>query len=110
MYLPDNSVSIWYVDIIENIEYDKDRVAIFIDKYIDVIFTPQGDVKIDDRVVLDEAFQIGDISKDQYDSALIECDMIITELCSDVVKTEFMCSKILYYVNDRIDKGEEQIY
>lgn len=110
MYLPDNSVSIWYVDVIENIEYDKDGVAIFIDKYIDVIFTPQGDVKIDDRDELDEAFQIGDISKDQYDSALIECDMIITELCSDVVKTEFMCSKILYYVNDRIDKGEEQIY
>lgn len=110
MYLPDNSVSIWYVDIIENIEYDKDGVAIFIDKYIDVIFTPQGDVKIDDRDELDEAFQIGDISKDQYDSALIECDKIITELCSDVVKTEFMCSKILYYVNDRIDKGEEQIY
>ena len=36
--------------------------------------------------------------------------MIITELCSDAEKTEFMCSKILYYINDRIDKGEEQIY
>jgi predicted RNA-binding protein associated with RNAse of E/G family len=108
MYLPDNSVSVWYVDVIENIEYDMDGVAVFIDKYIDVIFTPQGDVKIDDRDELDEAFQSGDISKNQYDSALIECDLIITELCSDVVKTEILCSKILSNVNDRIDNGEEQ--
>jgi len=108
MYLPDDSISIWYVDVIENIEYDEDGVAVFIDKYLDVIFTPQGDLKIDDRDELDEAYQNGDISKDQYDAALRECDLIIKELCSDVSKTESMCSKILNYVKGRIDQGEEQ--
>jgi predicted RNA-binding protein associated with RNAse of E/G family len=108
MYLPDDSVSLWYVDVIESIEYDKDGVAVFIDKYLDVIFTPQGDIKIDDRVELDEAFRSGDITKDQYDAALRECDLIISELCSDITKTEFICSKILCHVYDRIAKGEKR--
>lgn len=108
MYLPNQSISIWYVDIIESIEYDTDGVAVFIDKYLDVIFTPQGDVKIDDRDELDEAFHSGELSKEQYDSALEECDLILAELCSDVAKTEAICTKILCYVNDRIDKGEKE--
>ena len=107
-YLPDNSVSIWYADIIENIEYDSDGTAVFIDKYLDVTFTPQGDVSVDDRHELDEAFQSGDISKEQYDSALKEGDLILKEYCSDISKTEVWCNKILFYVNDRIKNGEKQ--
>lgn len=104
-------VSLWYVDIIENIEYDTDGVAIFVDKYLDVIFTPQGDMRIDDRHELDEAFQSGELTQEQYDSALKECDLIVEEYCSDIEKianTEVFCSKILSYVNDRIAKGEKQ--
>jgi predicted RNA-binding protein associated with RNAse of E/G family len=98
MYLPDDSVSIWYVDIIERVEYDPDGVAAFIDKYLDVIFTPQGDVSIDDRDELDAAFNSGELSEDQYRSALAECDRIINELCSDIKKTETVCGKILAYI------------
>ncbi|MCL2773193.1 MAG: DUF402 domain-containing protein [Oscillospiraceae bacterium] len=111
MYLPDNSVSIWYVDVIENIGYDTDGVVIFIDKYLDVTFTPQGDMGIADRDELDEALKSGDITQEQYDAALSECDLIIDELCSDIEKikkTEVLCDKILSYVNDRIKKGEKQ--
>ena len=107
-YLPDNSVSIWYADIIENIEYDSDGVAVFIDKYLDVTFTPQGDVSVDDRHELDEALQSGDISKEQYDSALKEGDLILEEYCSDISKTAVWCNKILSHVNDRIKNGEKQ--
>jgi len=107
-YLPDNFVSIWYADIIENIEYDSDGTAVFIDKYLDVTFTPQGDVSVDDRHELDEALQSGDITKEQYDSALKEGDLILGEYCSDISKTEVWCSKILSYVNDRIKNGEKQ--
>ena len=49
--------SIWYVDVIDGIEYDEDGIAVFIDKYLDVIFTPEGDVKIDDRDELDDREQ-----------------------------------------------------
>jgi predicted RNA-binding protein associated with RNAse of E/G family len=113
-YLPkkffrkNQKISIWYADIIENIEYDTDGVAVFIDKYLDVYFTPQGDIKIDDRDELDEAYKSGELSQSQYDSALKECDLIIGELCSDIVKTEILCNKILSYVNDKIKLGEKQ--
>ena len=102
IYKPDNSISVWYVDVIENIEHDTDGVIIFVDKYLDVCFTPQGEVIIDDRDELDEAYQTGSISKEQYDAALKECDLIIDELCSDIAETELVCSKILSYVYDRI--------
>lgn len=48
-------VTVWYVDVIEGIEYDPDGVAVYIDKYLDVVFTPHGDIKIDDRDELDES-------------------------------------------------------
>ena len=107
-YLPDNSVSVWYVDIIENIEYDTDGVAVFIDKYLDVSFTPQGDVGIADRNELDEAYNSGELSKEQYKTALKECDLVIEELLSDIVKTEHICDKILFYINEKIMHGEKE--
>ena len=98
------SVSIWYTDVIENIEYDSDGVAVFIDKYLDVVFTPQGDVVIDDRDELDAALQSGDISKEQYDSALKESNVIVEEYCSDIIKTELLCYKILNNIYEKINK------
>ena len=107
-YLPNNKVSLWYVDIIEGIEFDKDGVAVFIDKYLDVTFTPQGDARIDDRDELDEAFESGELSREQYDEALKEGEDIMKELCSDIAKTEDLCDKLLIYVNGKIAKGEKQ--
>jgi predicted RNA-binding protein associated with RNAse of E/G family len=101
------SVSVWYVDIIEDIEYDSDGVAIFIDKYLDVCFTPQGDVMIDDRDELDEAYHSGELSRKQYDAAIEEGDAVISAFCSDVVSTEIFCSNILSHINDIISKGQE---
>jgi predicted RNA-binding protein associated with RNAse of E/G family len=103
-----NSVSVWYVDIIENLEYDTGGVAVFVDKYLDVCFTPQGDVYIDDRDELDAAYQFGELTKEQYDAALVESDLIIHDLCSNIEATEIFCSNILAYVNDRISQGEKQ--
>jgi len=112
-YLPksffrkNQKISVWYVDIIEGIEYDTDGVAVFVDKYLDVVFTAKGDFIIDDRHELDEAYHSGELSKEQYEAALRECDLIIDELCSDVKKTEMICGKILAYVNERIAQGEK---
>lgn len=108
-YLPDNTVSIWYADIVENIEYDPDGVAVFVDKYLDVTFTPQGDVSIDDRDELDAAFQSGELSEQQYAAAIEEGDAVVKEYCSDLAKTESICYKILFYVLEKIKNGEKQI-
>ena len=108
MYLPDNSISMWYVDVIEDIIYDPDGVAVFIDKYLDVTFTPQGDVIIADRNELDEAYNSCELSKEQYDAALKECGLIIAELCSDIERTKNVCDKILSYVSNKIRNGENE--
>lgn len=98
--------SVFYVDITDGIEYDQDGIAVYIDKYLDVIFTPEGDIKIDDRDELDAAFKMGDISKEQYDTALIEGDKILEELCTDISKTDRWCADIRQIVEDRIAAGE----
>lgn len=106
MYSPDDVMSICYIDIIENIEYDPDGVAVFIDKYLDVDFTPTGDVGIYDRDELDEAFEAGELSDKQYKEALDECDKVIEEYCSDIPKTIEKFDKILEYVNSLIKRNE----
>ncbi len=97
-----HSVSVWYVDVIEGFEYDSDGVMAYIDKYLDVVFTPQGDVKIDDRDELDEALQTGDITQEQYQSALAECDRILEQYCADIEETELFCLELLEYVQTQI--------
>lgn len=103
MFLPDKRVSTWYVDVIEETEFDADGVAVFVDKYLDVLFTPQGDVIVDDRDELDAAFQSGELTEEQYGSALREGDAIIDELCSDIPATEEWCRNILEAVEKKID-------
>ncbi len=98
--------SIWYVDVTDGIEYDEDGIAVYIDKYLDVIFTPEGDVKVDDRDELDEAYRAGDISREQYDAALLEGDRILQELCADIPATNRWCARIRQIAEDRIAAGE----
>lgn len=96
--------SIWYVDVIDGIEYDENGIAVFIDKYLDVIFTPEGDVKIDDRDELDAAYHNGELSEEQYREALEECDKIISDLCADIQATDIWCSKIREIVESKMKK------
>ena len=98
--------SIWYVDVIDGMEYDEYGIAMFIDKYLDVIFTPEGDVKIDDRDELDEAFNSGELIKEQYESAISECEEILKDYCEDIRQTEAWCARIRQLVEDRIAHGE----
>lgn len=107
-YLPNNIMSICYIDMIESVEYDPDGVAVFIDKYLDVDFTPQGDVSIYDRDELDEAYKSGELSDGQYNAALSECDKVIAEYCSDINKSISIFNKILTLVYERIKNGEIQ--
>lgn len=94
-FLPDKKVSVWYVDVIDRLEYDEDGVAVIIDEYLDVIFTPQGDVVLADRDELDNAYSLGELTREQYDEAILEGDSIINDLCKDIQATEVWCRKIL---------------
>lgn len=110
MFLPDKRVSAWYVDVIEEAAYDADGVAVFVDKYLDVIFTPQGDVVIDDRDELDAAFHSGELTEEQYEAALREGKAIVDELCSDIPATEKWCRDILALVEEKIGAKQFVIF
>lgn len=98
--------SIWYVDITDGIEYDEEGIIVYIDKYLDVIFTPEGDIKVDDRDELDAAYQAGELSVEQYNTALEECELILDGLCADISKTDAWCARIRQIVEDKIADGE----
>ena len=98
--------SIWYVDIIEGTEYDEDGVAAFIDKYLDVIITPEGDVKVDDRDELDAAYASGELTKEQYDTALAEGEDILKAYGDDIRGLDAWCAAVRQLAEDRIAAGE----
>ena len=99
-------LSVCYVDVIEDWCYAEDGVAIFTDKYLDVIFSPEGDIKVDDRDELDIAYQTGELSESQYQEALRESEKIIEEYCTDMKVTESFFQEILVDFEKRIADGE----
>lgn len=101
-----NSLSVCYVDVIEGYEYAKDGVAVFEDKYLDVIFSPEGDVLLEDQDELDAAYESGELTKRQYQQAIAEGKKIMEELCSDIEKTEVWFQKILAYTKKQIEAGK----
>lgn len=94
------------MDISDGIEYDEYGIAVYIDKYLDIIFTPEGDIKIDDKDELDAAFESGELTKEQYEDALAEGEMILKEYCEDIHATDAWCAKIRHIVEERIASGE----
>ncbi|MBQ8798143.1 MAG: DUF402 domain-containing protein [Lachnospiraceae bacterium] len=105
MYLPNGRVSTWYVDILEAVEYNRDGIAVYVDKYLDVIFTPQGDVLVDDRDELDAAYASGELSKEQYKNALGEGDAVLAEYCANLEQTEQYSNEVLEAVKQKIAEG-----
>ncbi len=99
---PDRRVSVWYVDVIEETGIDEDGIVYYIDKYLDVILTPQGDVIVQDRDELDAAHASGELSDFQYEEALQEGELIIKELATDIKKTEEFCLAVLAKAEEMI--------
>lgn len=105
-YRRNGRVSVWYADVTDRVEFDPDGVAAFVDLYLDVIFSPRGDVKIDDRDELDAAHASGEVSDAQYAMAIAEAEGIRRALCSDVRRTERWCNGILRHVQSRLEGAD----
>lgn len=103
------TLSAIYVDVTESFEYDSDGVAAYIDKYLDIRITPQGDVISEDKDELEEALHNGDITEEQYKDALKECGQILEEMGSDVEETEKRCCEILSLMYKQIEHGLKPI-
>ena len=106
----DRRVSVWYVDVIEETGIDEDGIVYYIDKYLDVILTPQGDVIVQDRDELDAAYNSGELSDLQYEAALKEGELILKELAADIVKTEEFCLAVLERAEEMIAEDKFTIF
>jgi len=109
-FLPNHQVSAWYVDVIENTGIDEDGVVYFIDKYLDVLFTPAGDILISDRDELDAAHTSGEIKTAQYESALYEGECIVKELGDNIQETEKLCRQILEKAEEMLSEDHFTIF
>lgn len=107
---PDRHVSVWYVDVIEETGIDEDGIAYYIDKYLDVILTPQGDVIVQDRDELEAAHACGELSDLQYGEALKEGELILEELAADIGKTEEFCLAVLAKAEKMIEENKFTIF
>lgn len=73
MISPENRINLFYIDMIAQ-GMIQDGVAWFDDLYLDLIVHPDGLFYVDDRDELDEAYEDGVITKQQYEMALSTCD------------------------------------
>ncbi len=64
---------VWYIDMIAEKGIDEDGIPYFYDLYLDLIAFPDGTVLVDDRDELEDALACGDITREQYDLALLTC-------------------------------------
>lgn len=127
MYLPDNAdlserphypafagkkhpVSVWYVDVTEGYTYDSDGVIRYTDKYLDYIFTPEGDISVSDRDELDEAYASGAITKAQYRRALQEGKQIHATYCKNIPETEARFARIREHAETQIREGARPVF
>lgn len=94
-FSPKDQVNVWYTDVIDRIEYDGDGVAAFVDLYLDVIFSPRGDLALDDRDELDAALAEGDITPAQHALAIAEAERIREAYCRNLPATQAWCSRLL---------------
>ena len=99
---PRGRINVWYADVVDRVEFDEDGVAAFVDMYLDVIFSPKGDLKVDDRDELDAALAAGNISPAQHALALQEGEAIQRTLCDDLRRTERWCRSLLHECKARM--------
>ena len=102
-FSPKDRVNVWYADVIDHVEYDDDGVAAFMDLYLDVIFFPRGDLKVDDVDELDAALLAGDVTPQQHALALAEGDRIRRAYCRHVANTATWCRRLLQEARRRLD-------
>lgn len=105
----EKSVALWYVDVIDSWGFDDDGIACFRDLYLDVEFDVEGDVLVVDRDELDAAYTSGELTQEQYHTAIAEGEAIVRDLCADIKKTQAWCERILALARERI-KNDDHVF
>lgn len=103
-------VSVWYADVTEGWSTDPDGVIRYRDKYLDYVFTPEGDSAECDRDELEEALKSGDITREQYDRALKDGEDIRNTYGRDIRATEKRFARIREWAEKQIADGHKPVF
>lgn len=91
----DDKINVWYIDMIYGYGLSDDGVIYYDDLYLDIGIRPDGDYVIDDMDELAEALDEGDITRQQYDTAINTKDKLMTGILTDLDKLYSDCMQIL---------------
>ncbi len=98
-----NQVELWYIDMVAGTGRDKDGVAYFDDLYLDLVLRLDGSIIVDDIDELVEAYNKGDISKEEYQLALDTKEELETGCLSDVETFKALCLSCLERIEGEHD-------
>lgn len=78
-----NEIQVCYIDMIESQGIDEDGIPYFIDLYLDLVVYPTGEVIVDDRDELEDAFNQKEISGEQYERAIKTAQKLQHDMLND---------------------------
>ena len=91
-----NEILQWYFDIAKDTGFTEDGVPYIDDLYLDVIMYPSGKLKMVDQNELQEALDIHDITKEDFDLAYKVADSLMKDIDG---KTEELTKFTFKYLN-----------
>lgn len=102
IYDNNNILKEWYIDVSNGIGI-QDGIPYQDDLYLDVVIIPDGRINFLDEDELEEAYNEGVISKEQYDLAYKVAKNIIATAKDNMEKLEFFSNKYFEILNNEMN-------
>lgn len=98
MYNSNKEIVQWYFDVTKGNGVSEDGRVFFDDLYLDVVVIPSSEVILFDEDELEEALEVNIITKEDYDLAYDEANMIMNGIAKDVQALMNFSNKYLEYM------------
>lgn len=80
----EKEILLWYIDMIYDQGVDKDGMPYFEDLYLDLVVYPNGEIIVDDMDELEDAWNKGNITEEQFELAIKTCENLKDGLLSNI--------------------------
>jgi predicted RNA-binding protein associated with RNAse of E/G family len=98
MYNSNKEIVQWYFDVTKGNGVNESGRVFFDDLYLDVVVIPSSEVILFDEDELEEALEANIITKEDYDLAYKEANMIMNGIATDVQALMNFSNKYLEYI------------
>ncbi len=102
MYNQRGEIVQFYFDITESNTILDNGESWFYDLYLDIVFLPDGKKFLLDEDELYEALNVNDITKEQYDNAYLNANIILEKLNGNVPCLVNFCNKYFHMLKEKL--------